>query len=76
VLATTAVAGVRLPRLRIDPREARQPALPLRLRTFRAVRRPLRFVVTAAPAVDGWLVLQPQLPLIAAGAVLAVLLIH
>src|SRR5207302_1190623 len=51
-------------------------ALPVRLRPFRAVRRPVRFLLASGPAVDGWLVLQPQLPLITAGAVLAVLLVH
>jgi len=76
LLAALAVAGVSVPRVRADPREARQPALPVRLRPFRAVRRPVRFLLAAGPAVDGWLVLQPQLPLITAGAVLAVLLVH
>jgi hypothetical protein len=50
--------------------------LPLPLHAVRAARRPLRVVMAAVPAVDAWLAVQPQLPLIAAGAVLAVLLIH
>jgi len=75
-LGAMAVGGVRLPRLRADPRQDGQRSLPLRIGLFRAIRRPARFALTAAPMVDAWLVVQPQLPLIAAGAILAVLLIH
>ena len=48
--------------------------LPLRIaRQLRAPRRALRRTV---PWVDGWIAQQPQLPLIAAGGLLAVLLIR
>lgn len=48
--------------------------LPLRLaRSLRAPRRSLR---QAVPWVDGWIAQQPQLPLIAVGGLLAVLLIR
>ena len=46
------------------------------LRVARRLRVPRRGLAHAVPWVDGWIAQQPQLPLIAAGGLLAVLLIR
>jgi formate hydrogenlyase subunit 3/multisubunit Na+/H+ antiporter MnhD subunit len=48
----------------------------LPLTPWRLVRNPARRIDAAAGAVDRWLVVQPQLPLVVIAALLAVLLIH
>lgn len=53
--------------------DAPPPVPPSRVRAARTVWRALR---RGIPAVDGWIAQQPQLPLIAAGSVLAVVLIR
>ena len=78
-MAATAIADRPLPRL--PHLAAREPAIapgapPAGLRAYRAVRRPMRVVGAALPAVDGWLSQQPQMPLIAAGSLLAVIFIR
>ena len=50
------------------------PAVPLAL--ARRLRVPQRVLARALPGVDGWIAQQPELPLIAAGSLLAVLLIR
>lgn len=76
-LAAFSLSGVRVPR--IEPRPASPPAgrgLPIPLSRARRLRRAARQLQRAVPAVDGWVLQQPQLPLIAAGGLLAVLLIR
>ena len=60
---------------------ARRPAPPtvpgpLPLPLWRALRGPVSFGLFAASRVDEWLIVQPQLPLLVGGAVLALILIH
>ena len=54
----------------------RVATLGMPLRLARSVRVPRRALAQAVPWVDGWIAQQPQLPLIAAGGLLAVLLIR
>lgn len=56
------------------PSWAAPPAVPLR--RVRALRRPRRALHRALPVLDAWISQQPQLPLIAAGGLLAVVLIR
>ena len=78
-LAAAAIADRPLPRL---PRfAAQEQAVPAgapaaAVRASRAVRRPARAVASALPAIDGWLAQQPQMPLIATGSLLAVILVR
>ncbi|MBV9100559.1 MAG: hypothetical protein JOZ46_03780 [Candidatus Dormibacteraeota bacterium] len=55
---------------------APSPAGPLPLRSWRSLHGPVGLVLAAAGAVDAWLQVQPQLPLVVGGAVLALLLVH
>jgi hypothetical protein len=43
---------------------------------LRAIRGPIALALQAGDRVDEWLVVQPQLPLIVAGTILGLLLIH
>ncbi|MFN2582816.1 MAG: hypothetical protein ABR498_08770 [Candidatus Dormibacteria bacterium] len=49
---------------------------PLPLAAYRVLRRRLHYAGRWVPAVDGWLGEQPQLPLLAAGSLVAILLIR
>lgn len=82
VLGATLLAALSLSGLRI---EAEQPAaaaalpprrLPVRLSTARRVHGAARTLQAAIPRVDAWAAQQPQLPLIAAGGLLAIVLIR
>lgn len=55
---------------------AAAPPVPVSLGPVRALRRPRRALERAIPTLDTWIGQQPQLPLIAAGGLLAVVLIR
>jgi hypothetical protein len=83
VLAATVLAALSLSGVAIEAKEpvagavvASAGPLPVRLATARRARRAMRAVENAVPLVDAWAAQQPQLPLIAAGGLLAVVLIR
>ncbi|MBV8199605.1 MAG: hypothetical protein JOZ15_03170 [Acidobacteria bacterium] len=85
VMAAASLSGIRLPlpkalpdqrALAEAPSPGLRPAAAIGLGPYRTARRLGRVLGRAIPAVDGWLVQQPQLPLIAAGSLLAVLLVR
>jgi hypothetical protein len=73
--AIAELLGVRVPSA---APQAPTPAVPwpVRARRVRALRSPLRDAQKAVAAIDAWLTVQPQLPLVILGALLAILLIH
>ena len=80
-LAIAGAAALRLSGMRLPHESARRPAPalvpgPLPLHLWRALRRPVSFALFAASRVDEWLIVQPQLPLLVGGTVLALILIH
>ena len=80
-LAIAGAAALQLSGMRLPHEGAKGPAPasvpgPLPLRTWRALRGPVSFALFAASRVDEWLIVQPQLPLLVGGTVLALLLIH
>jgi hypothetical protein len=80
-LAIAGAAALRLSGTRLPHEAARRPAPatvpgPLPLPLWRALRGPVGFGLFAASRVDEWLIVQPQLPLLVGGAVLALILIH
>jgi hypothetical protein len=75
-VAALSLAGVRLSVPEAVPSAGVAPALPVRLATARRLRAPRRVAGHLVPMLDGWIAQQPQLPLIAAGGLLALLLIH
>ncbi|MBV8526915.1 MAG: hypothetical protein JOZ75_01220 [Candidatus Dormibacteraeota bacterium] len=85
-LAALSLSGARLraPEALLAPRDGApahsrpQPtvAVALPLRMARRIRGPRRALSDIVPWLDGWIAQQPQLPLIAAGGLLAVLLIR
>jgi len=46
------------------------------LRLGRVAHRPLHAGAARAASIDGWLMFQPQLPLLLIGGVLAIVLVH
>jgi hypothetical protein len=72
--AASRLLDVRLPALRTASAEIRSGPLPLM--PLRAIRGPIALALQAGDRVDEWLVVQPQLPLIVAGTILGLLLIH
>lgn len=76
-LAALSLSGVRLPPLeQARVPEAAPARLPAGLARARMLRRGVREFQRVVPLVDGWVLQQPQLPLIAAGGLLAVVLIR
>jgi hypothetical protein len=80
-LAIAGAAALRLSGTRLPHDAARRPAPPtvpgpLPLPLWRSLRGPVGFGLFAASRVDEWLIVQPQLPLLVGGAVLALILIH
>jgi len=76
VVSGLRLVGVRLVADRGDRAAGPDGGLRLVLGPRRAVRRPLRRALAATAAVDRWLVVQPQLPLLLAAALLAILFLH
>jgi hypothetical protein len=80
-LAIAGAAALRLSGIRLPHESARRPAPalvpgPLPLQLWRALRGPVSFALFVASRVDEWLIVQPQLPLLVGGTVLALILIH
>ena len=75
-VAALSLAGVPLRAPDAVPISRPAASSPIPLAAARRLRAPRRALRRALPLLDGWIAQQPQLPLIAAGGLLALLLIH
>ncbi|HEX6538329.1 MAG TPA: hypothetical protein VF155_04025 [Candidatus Dormibacteraeota bacterium] len=76
-LAAFSLSGIRLPQIeRLPSQERTGRSLAIPLSQVRPARRAARALQRMVPVVDAWALQQPQLPLIAAGGLIAVLLIR
>ncbi len=72
--AALRLGGVALPAPTSRAAEPRGGRVPVA--GWRAARQPVQLLLLAGAAVDDWLLVQPQLPLLVGGSLLALLLIH